>query len=122
MAMKRRQRARRVVAEDAPGTRIDDAISARPAITIEIGEVVLRGIDVGDRGALAAALERELTSVLGDGETTRIFRAGTRARIDGGTISFEGNRSAPALGRQIAQAVQRSLIESSARAAKVSKH
>ena len=110
MAMNRRQRARRAAAEHASGTRMSDRISARRAITLEIGEVVLCGIDANDRGALAAALEHELVLALG-GETLRALRAGSRDRVDGGTISLDMNRGILPLGRQIAQAVERSLIE-----------
>ena len=111
MAMNLRRRARQARVKSDYRARIDDSMPARPAVMLEIGEVVLRGIDVGDRNALAGALERELASALGDGEMIRMLGAGTRERIDGGTISLEDNRGAPALGCQIAQAVQRSLIE-----------
>jgi hypothetical protein len=111
MAMNRRQRERRTAADNASGARIDDATAARPAITLDIGEVVLRGIDPGDRNALAAVLERELVSVLGDGGMPRTLRAGGRDRVDGGVISLKADENAPAIGRQIAHAVQRSLIE-----------
>ena len=123
MAMNRRRRARRAMTKSDHRVRIDNSMSARPAVTLDIGEVVLRGIDVGDRNALAAALERELTLVLGDGEMSRTLRAGARDRVDGGVIPLEANQSAPAIGRQIAQAVQRSLIEPmpSSDGAKISK-
>jgi hypothetical protein len=111
MAMNERRRTRTAASQNSSHARIDDAIAARPALKIEIDEVVLRGINVGGRSALAAALERELTSMLSDGETTRTLRSNARERIDGGTIFLEANRDVPGLGREIAQAVQRSLIE-----------
>jgi hypothetical protein len=93
----------------------------RAPIHLEIGELVLRGIEVRDRSTLAETLERELTLSLG--EMTRTLRSGARERVDGGVISLEANRSASTIGRQIAQAVQRSLIEpiSSSDGAKISK-
>jgi hypothetical protein len=110
--MSRRERARRAVSEHDFARPMDRSFAARPAITLEIGEVVLRGIDVGDRHALAAGLERELAVALGAGEMMRTLRSGAHERVDGGMISLEGNPSAPSIGRQIAQVVQRSLIAS----------
>lgn len=112
MAMNRRQRARRAVTGNAAGAWIDDATAARSAITLDIGEVMLRGIDVSDRNLLAEALERELVLALGARETIETLRSGAHERVNGGVISLEANHSAPAIGRQIAQAVQRSLIAS----------
>jgi hypothetical protein len=112
MAMNRRQRARRAVAENPSGARIDDAPAARSSITLDIGEVILRGIDAGDRNLLAEALERELVLALGARETIETLRSGAHERVNGGVISLEANHSAPAIGRQIAQVVQRSLIAS----------
>ena len=111
MAMNLRRRARRGMAQDDFRTRIDESTPARPAVTLEIGEVVLRGIDVRDGNMLAETLERELVSVLGAGELAQELRAGARARVDGGTIFVEASSGAPTIGREIAQAVQRSLVE-----------
>lgn len=111
MAMNLRRRARRGMAQDDFRARIDEPAPARPAVTLEIGEVVLRGIDVRDGNMLAGALERELVSVLGDGELAQALRAGERARVDGGAIFVEASSGAPAIGREIAQAVHRSLVE-----------
>jgi hypothetical protein len=112
MAMKRRQRARTGAAGGAAGTPAGARSPARPTITLEIGEVVLRGIGVGDRHALAAALERELAAALGAGDAMQTLRPSARERVDGGVISLEANHSAPTIGRQIAQVVRRSLIAS----------
>ena len=111
MAMNLRRRARRGMAQDDFRTRIDESTPARPAVTLEIGEVVLRGIDVRDGNMLAETLERELVSVLGAGDLAQALRTGSRARVDGGTIFVEAGSGAPTIGREIAQAVQRSLVE-----------
>lgn len=111
MAMNLRRRARRGMAQDDFRASIDEPAPARPAVTLEIGEVVLRGIDVRDGNMLAGTLERELVSVLGAGELAQALRAGARARVDGGTIFLKASSGAPAIGREIAQAVQRSLVE-----------
>jgi hypothetical protein len=111
MAMNRRRRARRGMAQDDFRARIDEPTPARAAVTLEIGEVVLRGIDVRDGNVLAGTLERELVSVLVGGELAQALRTGERPRVDGGTIFLEASSGAPAIGRKIAQAVQRSLVE-----------
>jgi hypothetical protein len=111
MAMNLRRRARRGMAQDDFRARIDEPTPARPAVKLEIGEVVLRGIDVRDGNVIAGTLERELVSVLVAGELAQALRAGERARVDGGTIFLEASSGAPAIGREIARAVQRSLVE-----------
>jgi hypothetical protein len=111
MAMNLRRRARRSMAQDDFRARIDEPTPARPAVTLEIGEGVLRGIEVRDGNMLAGTLERELVSVLVAGELAQALRAGERARVDGGTIFLEASGGAPAIGREIAQAVRRSLVE-----------
>jgi hypothetical protein len=124
MAMNRRQRARMGAVGGAAGTHAGAPLPARPAITLEIGEVVLRGIDIGDRKAFAAALERELTVLLGEGRMPRMLPAGARHRVDGGVISLAANHGAPAVGREVARVVQRSLAGPlpDAGEAKISKH
>jgi hypothetical protein len=124
MAMNRRQRARRVAVPRDSAMRIDDGNLARPFVTLEIDELTLRGIDVSDRRLLAEALERELVLALGARETLETLRSGARERVDGGVISIEANHGAPTIGRQIAQAVRRSLSEpmGGKDGAKISRH
>jgi len=123
MAMNERRRARLATAERDCRVRIDNAMAVRPAVALDIGEIVLRGIDVSDHYALAGALKGALASALGEWEMTRRLRSGAREWADGGTISLDANRGVSAIGRQIAQAVQRSLIQPapSAGGAKISK-
>jgi hypothetical protein len=111
MAMNRRQRARRAMVEGDYRLVIGQQTPERAPIHLEIGELVLRGIEVGDRNSLAETLERELALSLGEGEMTRTLRSGARERVGGGVIPLPANQSAPAIGRQIAQAVCRSLVE-----------
>jgi hypothetical protein len=111
MAMNLRRRARQAMAQGDFRSAVSEQTSALTPIHLEIGELVLRGIEVGDRNSLAETLERELALSLGEGEMTRTLRSGARERVDGGVIPLPANQSAPAIGRQIAQAVCRSLVE-----------
>ena len=110
MAMNRRQRARASAAVTAANRLGREPLPSHSAITLDIGGVVLHGIDIQDRNGLAAALEGELAAVLAEADVTPALHGGGRDRVDGGVISLEENHSSPAVGRQIAHAVQRSLI------------
>jgi hypothetical protein len=124
MAMNRRQRARQSATKHDASVRTGNASALRPEIRLEIGEVVLRGIDIRDRNGLAVALERELAGVLGEANVMGALQGGARDRVDGGVISLEASQSSPAMGGQIAHAVQRSLVGPLAGAAeaKIAKH
>ncbi|MBV9790678.1 MAG: hypothetical protein JOZ51_20965 [Chloroflexi bacterium] len=80
------------------------------AVQIQIGELVLHGLDQvrssGARYDLGAAVERELARLLAEhGIPPGLDQAGIVARLSGGSFEVAPGSSPDTLGLQIAQAV-----------------
>jgi hypothetical protein len=81
------------------------------AIELHIDELVLHGFAASDRRTISAAVERELTRLIGEqGLPPAIRRGGERGRLDGGTFNLAAGAPAETIGAQIAQAVYAGLI------------
>lgn len=85
-----------------------------PAVQIQIGELVLHGLDharsAGARYDLGAAVERELARLLADQGLPRgLSQAGIVARLSGGSFTVAPGTRIDTLGAQIAEAVYRGL-------------
>jgi hypothetical protein len=79
---------------------------------------VLHGFAHADRHSIADGVQTELARLMTDGQPVRSLRMPLAfERSDGGTIRIGAGASAQATARQIAQAVYRSLQESTAPAA-----
>lgn len=83
-----------------------------PTVQIQIGELVLHGLDhvrsSGARYDLGAAVERELTRLLAEqGVPPGLDQARIVARLSGGSFEVAPGSSPATLGLQIAQAVYR---------------
>lgn len=81
-----------------------------PTVRIQIGELVLHGLDhvrsSGARYDLGAAVERELTRLLAEqGIPPGLDQAGIVARLSGGSFEVAPGSAPDTLGLQIAQAV-----------------
>lgn len=85
-----------------------------PAVHIQIGELVLHGLDhvrsAGARYDLGAAVERELARLLAEqGIPPGLNQAGIVARLSGGSFAVAPGSPPDTLGAQIAEAVYRGL-------------
>jgi hypothetical protein len=79
-------------------------------ISIDIDELVLVGIDPGDRGAVAAAVERELARRLSATELPAAFGSTTEiSLIDAGELTAPSGASPAVLGTSIAQSVHQGI-------------
>ena len=83
-----------------------------PSLQIQIGELVLHGLDhdrsSGARYDLGAAVERELTRLLAEqGLPPGFSQAGIVARLSGGSFEVAPGSSPDTIGLQIAEAVYR---------------
>ena len=79
-------------------------------IELEIDELVLHGIAPGERFALAAALESELTRLLGErGIPGTLSQNAEVANVAANPIAITGGTSTRAMGTQIAESVYGSL-------------
>jgi hypothetical protein len=77
-------------------------------VTLHIEKLILDGLDVrpGDRQHLQAAVEAELTRLLGEGGIAAgLAEGGAVPAVRGGSIQTGGGGGAAGLGSQIAQAV-----------------
>lgn len=88
----------------------------QPNIRLHIEELVLDQFQVGDRYAIADAVQRELSqlfaaeSVRGDLTSSLIQNAGN-PRLDAGAFQVEPNSKANSIGTQIALAIHRGLTK-----------
>ncbi|HEY0602269.1 MAG TPA: hypothetical protein VGD58_05115 [Herpetosiphonaceae bacterium] len=97
---------RRSITEAAP--------TPAPAVQIQIGELVLHGLDhvrsAGARYDLGAAVEHELARLLAEqGIPPGLSQAGIVARLSGGSFEVASGSPPDTLGAQIAEAVYRGL-------------
>jgi len=82
----------------------------QPAIRLHIEELVLDKFQVGDRYAIADAVQQELSrlfaaeSVRGD-LTSSLIQNARNARLDAGAFDVKQNSKPNSIGTQIAQAV-----------------
>jgi hypothetical protein len=77
-------------------------------IELRIDELVLHGFDPRDRIAIAAAVERELASLLAAREPAGL-RDGDAARLDAGSFELPHDAAPATMGAEIARAVGRGL-------------
>jgi hypothetical protein len=81
------------------------------AIELHIDDLVLHGFAASDRHTISAAVERELTRLIGEqGLPPAIRHGGEHGRLDGGTFNLAAGAPAETIGAQIAQAVYAGLI------------
>jgi hypothetical protein len=89
---------------------------ARRSVKVKIDELVLHGFASGDRNRIAAAVEGELTRLIGEGGRLRVAQnALPLGRIDGGAFTVKAGSRPQSTGTQIAQALYRSLQQGSFR-------
>jgi len=88
--------------------------STRQSLKVHIEELVLHGFAPGDRRRIAQAVETELTRLLGGGGARWAQSPPALERISGGAFKVELGSKPQAAGKQVAQAVYRSLRQSSA--------
>jgi len=75
-------------------------------IELHIDELVLHGFAHGDRYLISEALQRELTRLFVDGDTTRLLaQGGDFSRMDAGVIDLAPDAKPAMIGAQVAQAV-----------------
>ena len=100
------------VRDSSPVT--DHPAGARHSLRVHIEELVLHGFAPGDRRGIAQAVETELTRLLGSGGARWAQSPPALERINGGAFKVELGSKPQATGKQVAQAVYRSLRQSSA--------
>ncbi len=94
----------------AAGSKQKAAGGGQPSVEIEIEELVLHGFSPADRLRIGAALEGELTRLLGEsGIPPELARVSGIERMDGGQLEPSAGASAQDLGAGIAHAVYGSL-------------
>jgi len=79
-------------------------VNSRGGIDVRIDELVLHGFDPRHRLVIAAAVERELASLL-DGREPGTFRESGGPRVDAGSFELPHDAPPAAVGVQIARAV-----------------
>jgi len=80
-------------------------------IELDIDELVLRGIALGDAASVGDALRDELVRLLSDRGAPRSIERDTEiGELRGPAIRLRGEASAHAVGRQLAAAVYESLV------------
>jgi hypothetical protein len=76
------------------------------AIELHIERLVLHNLPALDRGALGAAVERELVRLLAEGGLPGpLAQGGARAQLSGGEFELAPGAGAEAIGAQVARAV-----------------
>jgi hypothetical protein len=81
-----------------------------PTIRLHIEELVLDQFQVGDRYAIADAVQRELSQLLAAGSvrgdlTSSLIQNAGNLRLNAGAFQVEPNSKANSIGTQIAQVV-----------------
>ena len=89
-------------------SRIADAARWR-SIEFNINELVLRGVDAGERQRIKDAVQSELTRLLTEQGLPVDLTKASRERLDGGAISLNRNLAAATTGGRIAEAVYRGI-------------
>ncbi|HET6976762.1 MAG TPA: hypothetical protein VFI24_10595 [Pyrinomonadaceae bacterium] len=84
------------------------------SVELHIEELVLHGFAAGDRHAIAAAVERELSRLLmvqfaAHGLPRSFAENSEQARLDAGTFNVAPSANSEAIGGQIAQTVHQGL-------------
>ena len=75
-------------------------------IEFYIDELVLHGFAHGDRYLISEALQRELTQLFIEGETTRLLTQGNDvSHLDAGAFDLSPGAKPAMIGAQVAQAV-----------------
>jgi hypothetical protein len=82
---------------------------AGTSIRLHIGELVLRGFQHADRHRISDGVVRELTRLMSEGSAVPFHGKFVMQQIDAGAFKVKPGLSPQATGRQIAQAIYRSL-------------
>jgi len=85
----------------------------QPAVKVHIEELVLHGFAAGDRHRIAAEVERELSTLIGEGNLAGFRENFALERMNGAVFKVQAGAKPQATGAQIAQSVYRSLRQSS---------
>lgn len=80
----------------------------RPDVRVHVEHLVLEGIDLSDRYAVAAAIQAEIGRTLGDGGWTP--KAGGAARLDAGSIQLHAYTQPSAVGTEVGARVGRAVL------------
>ena len=84
-----------------------------PAVELHIEELVLHGFSPGDRHAIAAAVQNELSRLLSaqfaEALPGSFAQSSERERLDAGAFNVAPGANSNAVGNQIAQTVHRGL-------------
>lgn len=94
-------------ADQATGTQHSPG-PAGYGLDLRIDELTLHGFRPGDRYAIAAAVERELSRLLIE-EGAPALDAGSVFRVDAGTFEAPHDATPDTVGTQVARAIHRSL-------------
>lgn len=80
-------------------------------VTVEIDQLSISGLQIGDRAAFAKALREGLQEGLSDPATLQSLLAGggpsARLHLDGGRLTAPADAGSAALGRSAAEAIVR---------------
>jgi hypothetical protein len=108
--MNQRERMRRrlrIADVSQSGTADSAGARSKSSIKVNIDELVLNGVLVGERHRIGAAFENELSRLLTEQSLPLDTTTGRCDRLDGGAISLDQTMKAGTIGSRIADAVYR---------------